>query len=46
MAFASAFVQTAVNLFGLFEIDPALLTFLMIAILFGGLNLLEYKKFW
>ncbi|GEM_PF-1566997 len=46
MAFASEFIQTSVNLFGLFEINPALLTFIMIAILFGGLNLLEYKKFW
>ncbi len=39
-------IGAGVNIFGLFNMDPALLCFLLIAILFGGLNLLEYKRFW
>ncbi len=42
----SDFIFSGVRLFGLFVIDPALLAFLIAAVLFGGLNLLEYKKFW
>ena len=40
------FIQSSISLFGLFNIDPALLAFFLAAILFGGLNLLEFKKFW
>ncbi len=33
------------SIFGLFEINPALFGFLLFALLFGGLNLLEFKRF-
>ena len=39
-------IQSGVNMFGLFELDPGLLIFGLAAALFGGLNLLEFKKFW
>ncbi len=39
-------IQSGVNMFGLFHLDPALLIFGLAAALFGGLNLLEFKKFW
>lgn len=38
-------VQAGISVFGLFNIDPALAAFLLAAIAFGGLNLLEYKRF-
>ncbi len=38
-------IQSGINVFGLIHMDPALFTFLLIAILFGGLNLLEFKRF-
>jgi len=34
-----------ISVFGLFSMDPALFTFALIAILFGGLNILEFKRF-
>ncbi len=37
--------QAGISIFGLFHMDPALFTFLLIAILFGGLNILEFKRF-
>lgn len=46
MAFISGLVQSSINIFGLFNMDPALFGFVLCAIAFGGLNLLEYKKFW
>ncbi len=46
MAFFSGLIQSGISFFGLFNIDPALFAFLLAAVLFGGLNLLEYKKFW
>ena len=46
MAFSLDLIQSGVSVFGLFNIDPALLAFGIAAILFGGLNLLEFKKFW
>lgn len=46
MANISNFVQSGVDIFGLFTMDPALFAFALAAILFGGLNLLEFKKFW
>ncbi|MDB2438179.1 hypothetical protein N9W89_05645 [Hellea sp.] len=33
-----------ISVFGL-SIDPALFTFGLIALLFGGLNILEFKRF-
>lgn len=42
----SNLIFSGVSLFGLITIDPALLAFLIAAILFGGLNLIEFKKFW
>lgn len=38
-------LQAGVSLFGLVHVDPALLAFGLAALLFGGLNLLEYKRF-
>jgi len=32
------------NVFG-FSVDPALFCFGLIALIFGGLNILEYKRF-
>ena len=46
MAFTLDYIQTSVNMFGLFDLDPALLIFGLAAALFGGLNLLEFKRFW
>jgi hypothetical protein len=46
MAFTFNLIQSGVNFLGLFNIDPALLIFGLAAVLFGGLNLLEFKKFW
>lgn len=42
----SDLVFSGIRMFGLISIDPALFAFLLAAVLFGGLNLLEYKKFW
>lgn len=38
-------LQAGVSIFGLFNMDPALLIFSLAAIAFGGLNLIEYKRF-
>lgn len=46
MVLFSQIFQSGVSMFGLFNIDPALLIFGLAGILFGGLNLLEFKKFW
>ena len=40
----SAIIYSGISIFGK-SIDPALFCFLLIAIIFGGLNLLEYKRF-
>jgi len=45
MALITGLMQAGVSIFGLFHLDPALLAFAMAAILFGGLNLLEFKRF-
>lgn len=37
-------IQSGIVIFGI-SFDPALLCFILIAILFGGMNLLEYKRF-
>jgi hypothetical protein len=41
----TAIIQSGVSIFGLFHMDPALLIFSLVAILFGGLNILEFKRF-
>lgn len=41
----SAIIQSGVSIFGLFTMDPALLVFAIAFIIFGGLNLIEYKRF-
>ncbi len=41
----SVIIQAGVSIFGLFNMDPALLIFGLCALMFGGLNLLEYKRF-
>lgn len=46
MAFSLELIQSGISLFGLINVDPALVIFGLAAILFGGLNLLEFKKFW
>ena len=38
-------VQAGISIFGLFHMDPALFAFGLVIIVFGGLNLLEYKRF-
>ena len=40
----SAIIQSGISVFGLFHMDPALFTFLLIVITFGGLNLIEFKR--
>jgi len=37
--------QGGISIFGLFSINPALFAFLLVFIIFGGLNILEYKRF-
>lgn len=37
-------IQSGIVIFGI-SFDPALFCFLLVAILFGGMNLLEYKRF-
>lgn len=41
----SVIFSGGLSIFGLFSINPALFGFLLIAIIFGGLNILEYKRF-
>lgn len=38
-------VQAGISIFGLFNMDPALFAFAFIIIVFGGLNILEFKRF-
>ncbi|MGJ8564886.1 MAG: hypothetical protein ACSHXY_15200 [Alphaproteobacteria bacterium] len=38
-------IQSGISVFGLFHMNPALFVFILVAILFGGLNLLEFKRF-
>ncbi len=38
-------IQSGLSIFGLFDMNPAMAAFLIIIILFGGMNLLEYKRF-
>lgn len=39
-----ALIQSGISILG-FAVDPALFTFGLIAIIFGGLNILEFKRF-
>ncbi len=34
-----------ISIFGLFSLNPAIFAFLLVVLLFGGLNLLEFKRF-
>ncbi len=45
MTFITGLTQAGVSVFGLFTMDPALFTFALFAIVFGGLNLIEFKRF-
>lgn len=38
-------IQAGISIFGLFNMDPALLAFLLGIGIFGLLNVLEYKRF-
>ena len=40
-----SFINAGISIFGLFHMDPALFAFLLVAIVFGGLNILEFKRF-
>jgi len=40
----SLILSGGMNVFGL-SVDPALFCFGLIALIFGGLNILEYKRF-
>lgn len=40
----SAIIQAGVSIFGLFNMDPALLIFGLVFLIFGGLNFIEYKR--
>jgi len=40
-----AIIQSGISIFGLFDMDPALFAFGLVALLFGGLNFLEFKRF-
>ena len=42
--FMLALIQSGISVFGI-SIDPALFCFGLIALIFGGLNILEYKRF-
>jgi len=37
--------QGGISLFGLVSINPALFAFLLVTIVFGALNILEFKRF-
>ena len=39
-----SFIQAGISIFG-FSVDPALFCFGLIAVIFGGLNILEFKRF-
>jgi len=38
-------VSGGISIFGLFSINPALFAFLLVTIVFGGLNIFEFKRF-
>ncbi len=40
-----AILQSGVSIFGLFDLNPAILAFCLVGLLFGGLNLIEFKRF-
>jgi len=39
-----ALIQAGISIFGL-HVDPALFAFALVTIIFGGLNIIEYKRF-
>lgn len=38
-------IFSGISIFGLFSVNPALFCFILVIGLFGGLNLLEFKRF-
>lgn len=40
----SAIIYSGISVFGLFNMDPAMFCFALIVIVFGGLNLIEFKR--
>lgn len=40
----AAILQSGISIFGWFTMDPALFCFALAFLLFGGLNLIEYKR--
>ncbi len=40
-----ALIQAGISFFGLFKIDPALFAFGLVIVIFGALNILEFKRF-
>lgn len=43
--FTAEVIQSGIKVLGI-NFDPALFAFLVAFIIFGGLNLIEFKKFW
>ena len=43
--FVMIIVSGGISIFGLFSINPALFAFLLVTIVFGGLNIFEFKRF-
>lgn len=39
------FAGGGMSVFGLFSLNPAIFGFLLLILLFGGLNILEFKRF-
>ncbi len=40
----STIIYSGISIFGLFTMNPALFCFVLIVVVFGGLNLLEFKR--
>lgn len=38
-------IQSGISVFGLFTMNPAMFAFGLIILVFGGLNILEFKRF-
>ena len=41
----SLILSGGLSIFGLFSMNPAMFAFLVIIALFGGMNLIEFKRF-
>lgn len=42
---AGLILSGGISVFGLFSMNPAMFCFMLVIIFFGGLNLLEFKRF-